>query len=221
MFKKMINWLGSSLCLLAGIFLVAGCSTKMPEILTPWSKSQIQADGMDHEWSGIQPQYYDKEDRVSVRVMNNADAIFVCVSVQGDSLKQKILMNGLALTLDPEGEKIPPFKIEFNGLGPSTQSGITLPDSMEITYPYSSGPMAMSFTEAREKGVEIGMGYPETARMVFEAVIGFSAISSFGDIQPGTRLTLKIEAKGISFYPLPIYQREKIPGTGSGETPAG
>ncbi|MBU0969065.1 MAG: hypothetical protein KKC20_00385 [Proteobacteria bacterium] len=201
MFKRKITWIASSLFLLAVIFLAAGCSTKLPEIRSPWSQSQIQADGMDHEWSGLLPQYDDKEERVSVRVMNNADAVFVCVSVQGDSLRQKILMNGLALTLDPEGETIPPFKIEFNSLNASTSSVINLPDSMEITYPYSSGPMAMSFAEAREKGVEIGMGYPETARMVFEAAIGFSAISSFGDIQPGTRLTLKIEAKGISFYP--------------------
>lgn len=226
MLNRKAKWVASILYLFTGCFLAAGCSTTSPVIRVPWSQSEIRADGMDHEWPQLPPQYYDEENRISVRVMNNADSVFVCVSAGGESLKQTILMNGLILTLDPEEKDIPPFKIGFKCRYPSTLPGagdghtkkdpsefpgldrfgkkqekiktmtrVNLPDFVNITYPYSSGPMAMSLGEAREKGIEIGLGHPDNSRMVFEAIIRFEAISSFEEIGPGTRLTVGIESK--------------------------
>ena len=63
-----------------------------------------------------------------------------------------------------------------------------------------SGPMIMTLSEARDNGIELGMGDLENGTLVIEAVVRLDALVSDENIVPTTRmmLTLSSQGKGLS-----------------------
>lgn len=88
---------------------------------------------------------------------------------------------------------------------------IKLPETLVVTYPYSSGPMTMTLSEARDNGIELGMGNLENGTLVIEAVVRLDALVSDENSVPATRmmLTLASQGKGLSG------NGSKISGNGS------
>lgn len=202
--------------------LLTGCSGKIPAVDGRWIHTAILADGSDHDWPDLPPQFYDEESGIVMRVLNNEAAVFVLVSAAGDNFGHAVAMGGLVLILDPHGDESPPFKVSLKGGIPGagrsdkplplkTGSGrpepaegsrpqplARLPESVDIYYPYGSDPVTMSLAEARESGIRLGLGQPEPGRVVFEAMIRFDAVSSFGEFGPGARMTVGIESSRMA-----------------------
>lgn len=90
-------------------------------------------------------------------------------------------------TLDPSAmdQARPP------GPGPD----VKLPDSLVVTYPFSSGPVTMSMKEARLTGIALGLADAGRHTLIFEAVISLDAI--FFDVPQtaGTVVSIALSAQ--------------------------
>lgn len=94
---------------------------------------------------------------------------------------------------------VPPNRQD--GPGQDMKRGpIKLPETLVVTYPYASGPMTMTLSEARDNGIELGMGNLENGTLVIEAVVRLDALVSDENSVPATRmmLTLASQGKGLS-----------------------
>jgi hypothetical protein len=69
---------------------------------------------------------------------------------------------------------------------------IKQPETLVVTYPYSSGPMTMTRSEARDKGIELGLGNLENGTVIIEAVVRLAALVSDEKIVPGNRVMLTL-----------------------------
>jgi len=59
---------------------------------------------------------------------------------------------------------------------PAPMPDVRLPDTLVVTYPFSSGPVTMSVTEARAAGIALGLADAGRGTLIFEAVIRLDAI---------------------------------------------
>lgn len=192
-----------------------GCSSKKVVSQSQWKKTEIIVDGSDKDWPETLPQFYDEENRSSIRVLNDEEFIYIAVAIGDQQLKQKISGTGFNLTITPEGEDGGPFAIRVDGKASLGKSGreklrgnnpsfdesepkkrekirdisVSLPSTINVTYPYSSGPMSMSLSEAAGYGIEFAMASIDATRMVFEAKITLGSIVSEG-FEHGKKLTL-------------------------------
>lgn len=92
---------------------------------------------------------------------------------------------------------------------PGPMPGVKLPDTLVVTYPFSSGPVTMSMKEARGTGIALGLADAGRHTLIFEAVISLDAI--FFDVPriAGTVMNIALSAKGKSFA---MKQRESLEG---------
>ncbi len=111
MIKKLIvNIHGSNLIpvfyTMMGVLVVslffAGCGGKPVHIAnSQWPDTPVRADGTDRDWPETAPQFYDRENNMTIRVMNDSQIVYVAVSIGNQALLRQVLRAGIALTLDP------------------------------------------------------------------------------------------------------------------------
>jgi len=209
------------------VFLIMGCAASPHRVQCTWLPSdKITVDGHEDDWVDIPPQYYDEESRVSIRTMNNDNSLFVCATVGSRHLSRQVMNNGLTLTLSLDGNEGQEFALavtpqnvpnkpgeknrEHADLKPQTKAD----GFVDITYPYSMGPITMTSSEAREKGIEAVMKKNKYGQVVFEANLTLDAVALLKDIKPETRVNIGIESVGSE---TPRKQRSGSPsGRGGG-----
>jgi hypothetical protein len=216
--KKRLKQNAIKIVLLFSFILQGGCSAH--KVACHWRGYDIVANGYENEWQGS-PQYYDKRRQVSIRVTNDAEALFLCVSTSDKDLKRRLRMTGLTVWLDPHGGKEQIFGIHLPGgdtkrpdRGPGLGAGAFRPaddrgrpeeneqkpppsetlEELEISYWGATGPLEMTIDEVRRTGIDIGMGPPKDGRMVYEFNIGFKAAPSISGLKPGMIVGLGIQA---------------------------
>lgn len=190
------------------IFFAVGCAGKnTAPILSLWPAAVITADGYDADWPETPPLYYDTENRLSIRAMNNSQALYVAASVGSQPGQASLISGGVSLSVIPEHDPEHPFTIQVKGEGrpqrpganrkkemnknngPGQMPGFVMADTLTITYPHGSNPMDMSLEEAKKLGITIALT-ENTGRMVIEAAIRFDAISSLEEFAPDRRVSL-------------------------------
>lgn len=82
-------------------FFLGGCAGQKA-VACYWRGHDVVADGIDKEWPES-PQYYDKDQRITVRVINNDKILSLTVSTGSRSLQRQLQMAGLMVWFDPEG----------------------------------------------------------------------------------------------------------------------
>ena len=200
-----INALKVGLLLL--VLVVTGCATH--DVASHWCCDRLTINGSEDEWPAAF-QYYDADRQVGIRMMNDADAVYICFSTNNEALKKKLSMTGLTVWLDPAGEKNKTFGVHLLGAGPrrlSRKSGaddrhedkkerpvLKTPKAVEITYAEATGPLSMPMAQVRQMGIEVGAGQPDGRRLGYEFKIPFTAGPSLSAIGPGMTVGIGFEA---------------------------
>lgn len=86
---------------LVATLLWGGCAGQK-EVACYWRGHGVVADGIDKEWPES-PQYYDKDRRITVRVINSDEILSLTVATGSRSLQRHLQMAGLTVWFDPEG----------------------------------------------------------------------------------------------------------------------
>ena len=200
-----MNYLCKIHTVIIGLFFVqllhTGCATH--KVASHWRNDVIVVDGSEEEWP-IAPQYYDEDTNTSIRVMNDAEAVYVCFTTNDESLKRKLMVTGLTLWIDSAGGKKESFGVHLSGAGPRhrvkpdrgdthqevknvrpPQLLLETPQKLGITRLDTIGPLTVTVSEAREMGVHVGAGQPDGRRFVYEYKIRFTAGPSLSALSPG------------------------------------
>ena len=206
--------------LLTVLIFLSGCAGQK-EVFCPWRSYSIIVNGIDDEWQNA-PQYYDKDRNLTIRVANDANALFLCVSTGDNALIKKLHMTGLTVWLDPQGGKEKIFGIHLPGERPKSPGRKPPPDSgnfkpqeereppddfdgiqspsprtptvLDITYKNSTGPLDMTIDEVRRTGIDIGVGQSQNGRLAYEFSIGFRAAPCLSSLKPGMDVGVGIES---------------------------
>jgi hypothetical protein len=193
-----------------GLFLLAlvstGCAAH--DVTSHWCRDGLTINGSEDEWPASF-QYYDADRQIGIRMMNDADAVYICFVTNDKELKKKLLMTGLTVWLDPAGEKHKTFGVHLPGAGPrglprksgaddrqgNKKESTTLkrPTAVDITYVETTGPLSMPMAQVRQTGIEVGAGQPNGRRFVYEFKICFTAGPSLSALGPGKTLGIGIE----------------------------
>lgn len=200
------------------LIFVAGCGTN--KVVSQWRHHEVVTNGLENEWKGA-PQYYDSDRQLAIRVMNDEEALYICLSANEDRLKRMIALKGLTLWLDPEGGEKKTFGIRLPGKSRSPEQNkrssgdhrsgsqnnqrkaktdrgsrkppeLKMPRDMEIIYAGETAPLKMTIAQARDTGIEIGTGQPD-GRIVCEFRIRFKAAACLTDLNPGMMLGIGCE----------------------------
>jgi hypothetical protein len=177
-------------------------------VASHWRQDGLTINGSEDEWPAA-PQYYDADRQVSIRMMNDADAVYLCFSTNDEALKKKLSMTGLTVWLDPAGEKHKTFGIHLPGAGPrrlpdnsgaddrqrgkKERPALKTPKTAEITYAGATGPLSMPMAQVRQTGIDVGVGQPDGRRFVYEFKICFTAGPSLSALGQGKTLGIGIE----------------------------
>lgn len=198
-------WIG----LLAVLVCVGGCTAN--KVTSRWRDGDIVANGSDSEWQFV-PQYYDEKRPVSIRVTNDAEALYLCITTSDEAIKRHLRMAGLTLWFDPMGENERVFGIHLPGdesrasrqrprpgagRVPSAEdhggrslpnepalSPFEAPNKLAVTYAGATGPLTMTLVEVRRTGIDIGVGQLPGGRLVYEFGIAFKAAPSLSGLAP-------------------------------------
>jgi len=194
--------------LLLFVLVGTGCATHT--VASHWRRNAVVANGSEDEWL-TPPQYYDGDRQANIRMMNDAEAIYLCFSTRDEALKKQLLMTGLTVWLDPAGEKNKTFGIHLpgasggpRGLSRESKTGdrqgskkegpaLKTPTAVEITYAKTTGPLSMPMAQVRQTGIDVGAGQPNGHRFVYEFKICFTAGPSLSALGPGKTLGIGIE----------------------------
>ena len=208
MMKSVIKINALKVGLLLFVLVGSGCTTHT--VASHWRRDGFVTNGSEDEWPAA-PQYYDGDRQANIRMMNDAEAIYLCFSTSDEALKKKLLMTGLTVWLDPAGEKHKTFGIHLPGAGTgprglSRKSGaddrqgnkkegpaLKTPKAVEITYAEATGPLSMPMAQVRQTGIDIGAGQPNGRRFVYEFKICFTAGPSLSGLGPGKTVGIGIE----------------------------
>lgn len=91
---------------------IADCAAV--RVVGRWREEALAVDGNDREWQGA-PQYYDDDRQLVIRVSNDAQAVYLCVSTSDRELQHQLRMTGMTVWLDPGGAKEQVFGIHLPG----------------------------------------------------------------------------------------------------------
>ncbi len=201
-------------CLFVAVSLLAGCSGA--KVASQWRSDKIVTNGSDDEWPGT-PQYYDKEKRVVVKIMNDDDSIYICFSANDREVKKKLMMAGLTVWIDPEGGKERKYGVrlsmkprgrptKFSGenrervtkedrerISKEGPPPFEAPEKLEVIHPFADGPFDMTIEEARHAGVEVGVGQPN-GRLVYEYRIRTEGENFVLSLDTGATVGIGIES---------------------------
>lgn len=197
---------------LAAAFLMAGCAgaPKPKPAQTAsgkWHSHPINADGSKQDWPSSSPQYQNSETDTKIWISNNADHLCLLAAVKDPGIARQLTQSGLILSVETHEKNAKPFLIQIKGhvpfksrgKQPAPMRGVKLPDTLIVTYPFSSGPITMSMKEARITGIALGLADSGRHTLIFEAVISLDAI--FFDVPriAGTKINIALAAKGRTF----------------------
>ena len=115
MMKSVVKTNAFKAALLLLVLVSIGCAAHT--VVSHWRMSGLTINGSEDEWPAA-PQYYDADRQAGIRMMNDAEAIYLCFSTSNEALKKKLLMTGLTVWLDPAGDKNKTFGIHLPGAGP-------------------------------------------------------------------------------------------------------
>ncbi|SCY68863.1 hypothetical protein [Desulfoluna spongiiphila] len=190
--------------------LLMGCSSPQ-KIQSAWQPvDTLRIDGQVDEWEEVRPQYYDEDSRLAVRTMNNADSLFICVTVGSRSMARKVMHSGLTLTLDLDDTQEPDVALEIKPSDlpernahekkdPSrSRNTMASPATIAITIPPSGISMALTPSEARKKGIDARMAQDRFDRLVMEAKLNLKTMALMANTTPETKITLGIESPETS-----------------------
>lgn len=163
-----------------GFFLIMqfpGCATST--LPSRWAGDKGALNHIDKGSGQVPPQYYDKTNQFSVRIMNDSEKLYFAFNANGEELKKKLLMQGFTLWIDPEGgeqqvlginvigkfsDRMHPsgtgkdlHKDKPNGVEHQPLKKEELPERVEITYPDTTAAISMSREEALKAGINIEM----------------------------------------------------------------
>jgi len=86
---------------LVGLFLLSGCGEK---IESKWTKQALVVDGKAED-EEFPYEYWFKDERVALSVMNDGDYIYFLVSAGSRALARMLSDQGVVLWFDPAGEE--------------------------------------------------------------------------------------------------------------------
>ena len=191
--------------LAAGILIIGCAGWPKPEpaqtALGKWHSWPINADGSKKEWPRSTPQYKDSETDTKMWISNNAEQICLLAEIKDPGIARQLTQDGLILSVETEEKDAKPFSIQLKGHAsftppgrPGPTPGAKLPDSLVVTYPFSSGPVTMYMKEARATGIALGLADAGSDTLIFEAVISLDSI--FFDVPriPGTVIHIALSA---------------------------
>ncbi len=214
--------------LAAGILIIGCAGWPKPEpaqtALGKWHSWPINADGSKKEWPRSTPQYKDSETDTKMWISNNAEQICLLAEIKDPGIARQLTQDGLILSVETEEKDAKPFSIQLKGHAsftppgrPGPTPGVKLPDSLVVTYPFSSGPVTMYMKEARATGIALGLADAGSDTLIFEAVISLDSI--FFDVPriPGTVIHIALSAKDRS----PAMKRRGSPGGNKNDRPSG
>lgn len=117
--------------------------------------------------------------------------------------------------VDPKNHRTPDPSATAQDRPPEPMPDVKLPDSLTVTYPFSSGPVTMSMKEARATGIALGLADEGHHTLIFEAVISLDAI--FFDVPriSDTVINITLSSQGRSLG----MEREAIPGENNSDRP--
>lgn len=92
-----------------GVFLLAGCGGQPLD--SSWRDRPVAIDGQDDEWEGARVLL--KDSRVGLGLMNDADSLYLTVSLTGAELGSRLARQGFTIWFDPLGGKDEVFGIRF------------------------------------------------------------------------------------------------------------
>jgi len=98
----------STLCL---TMLMMACEEEA-KIQSSWRDREVRVDGKDHEWQGS-PQYYDEDTRSVISILNDENHVFILLSANKPEIQKQILIQGLTLWLEKDGEKKRKIGVHF------------------------------------------------------------------------------------------------------------
>ncbi len=93
------------------VFVLLAASCKKNEIASAWPDVNIVIDGDSSEWQ--EHLVYNEDKNVSFGVLNDDEALYICLVTTDINLKKQIVGNGLILWLDGEGGKHKTFGIKY------------------------------------------------------------------------------------------------------------
>ena len=188
-----------------------------------WVKAPVTADGNPSDWGQTPPVFYNQTQRAGLWLSNTDEVLCLCVTVNAPEMARRIARSGVTLGVSTQEKGANPFSVKLKGNpflqfpGDGSQGRperpedrerppkppepsmpgveVQLPESVDVTYPYSSGSMTMSVKEARTNGIDLGLN-ATSASWCFEAVIRLDAIFFNTPVPPGSALTLTLSAKG-------------------------
>jgi hypothetical protein len=88
----------------------SGCGKDI--LLSAWRDRPIKIDGKYTDW-GESTAYYDKNEKVVLNLVNDADYLYMCLISRNREIETKIMESGLTLWFDHEGGQKKEFGIRF------------------------------------------------------------------------------------------------------------
>ena len=108
------------------LFCQMGCATG--KITSRWQANDLVIDGRQAEWDKAAHDT-DKKQYITVKALNNAETIFLCVSTTDGHLKRQFYMRGMTIWINPNGNQDQVFGLHLSGSGPGLSGPMARPGS--------------------------------------------------------------------------------------------
>lgn len=107
--KRFYKFFGLIMILPLALIIQIGCSTL--ELESQWRDREIVVDGKADDWQGAK--YFLEDLYISVGLINDDRYLYVSMIAENPMIRAQIMMQGLAVWLDPKGGKEKTFGIKF------------------------------------------------------------------------------------------------------------
>ncbi len=105
-----INFAVFAIILIVCTSFFSGCNE--PALESQWCDREIVADGKGYDWRDSD-QYYDKDKRTRVGILNDENYLYVFLSTHDRMMKRQIKALGMTVWFDLEGGEEKKFGIRF------------------------------------------------------------------------------------------------------------
>jgi len=95
----------------AFIFVLLGAHCKKDQLTSAWRDMDIIIEGDSSEWQ--EHLFYNKDKNISIGLLNDDEAVYLCLVTRDANLKKQVIGGGLILWLDSEGGKHKTFGIKY------------------------------------------------------------------------------------------------------------
>jgi hypothetical protein len=152
-----------------------------------WQSKPVSVDGNDNDWPKVF-QLADKKAKISYALANDESTFYLCLITNDIHTKLKILAGGLTTYINTEGKKkqsmaiIYPERIEELQIAPGRPDlrGLIVTSMANLNQyeleGFSSGNGKYFSTQENEAGIKVRVGLNDSAELVYEASIPFTAL---------------------------------------------